>query len=169
VIVQHLPENFTTMLASRLDQECPFQVREAVEGDLLKPGVALLAPGGKHLRFDHAGVAHLTLEPAVNGVRPAIDITMTSLVPLFGDHMVGVILTGMGKDGAAAMKILHESNGITLAESEATCVVYGMPKAAKDLGAVNKMIRIENMASEITNAVHSLSSPNQVSRIGGVA
>lgn len=165
IIVQHLPENFTTMLATRLNEICPFEVREAKDGDALKPGVALIAPGGKHLKFDHAGIARITAEPPVNGVRPAIDITMTSLIPLYGNYMVGVILTGMGKDGAASMKILHEKRGITLAESEETCVVYGMPKAAYELGAVTKMVRLENMANEIKIATASLSA----AKVGGVA
>ncbi|HLO99040.1 MAG TPA: chemotaxis response regulator protein-glutamate methylesterase [Fimbriimonas sp.] len=169
VIVQHLPEGFTGMLASRLNQECPFEVREAKEGDILKPGTALIAPGGKHLKFDTKGVATFGTEPPVNGVKPAIDITLTSLVPLYGRNMVGVILTGMGKDGAASMKLLSEKNGVTLAESEETCVVYGMPKAAFELGAVSKMVRLEKMAEEIRKSVNLIHPSNQDTKLGDVA
>jgi two-component system chemotaxis response regulator CheB len=130
VIVQHMPPGFTASLAQRLEQMSPFVVREAAPGDRLKAGQILVAPGGYHLQFDAGGAARLTEEPPIHGVRPAVDITLASLAHLYGSRLLAVLLTGMGKDGARAMKQVVDKGGLTLAEDETTCVVYGMPKAA---------------------------------------
>lgn len=153
VIVQHLPRSFTEMLASRLNQDCEFEVREAREGDRLQPGVVLVAPGGCHLEFDSNGIAHLTEAPPVHGVRPAVDVTMGSLVRTFGSRMIGVLLTGMGRDGALAMKSVREAGGLTIGEDESTCVVFGMPKAAFDGGGVERLIPLPNIAAELIQVV----------------
>jgi two-component system, chemotaxis family, protein-glutamate methylesterase/glutaminase len=153
VVVQHLPEAFTKMLANRLNDECSYEVREAVEGDTLQPGVALIAPGGKHLKFSSDGLARLTDGPALHGVKPAIDITLASLIPTYGRHLVASILTGMGRDGADALKMLRECGGTTFAEDESTCVVFGMPRAAQEIGAVTKMLPIGSFADEIQRAI----------------
>lgn len=152
VIVQHMPSGFTASLARRLEQTSPFTVREAVAGDRLQPGRILVAPGGHHLQFDSGGTAQLTEEPAVHGVRPAVDVTLASLAHWYGPHMIAVLLTGMGKDGARGLKMVSDRGGQTLAEDEATCVVYGMPKAAVELGGVKHLLPLPEIASAIARA-----------------
>ena len=152
VIVQHMPPGFTASLAQRLEQMSPFVVREAVNGDRLKAGQILVAPGGHHLQFDAGGVARLTQEPPIHGVRPSVDVTLASLMHLYGSRLLAVLLTGMGKDGARAMKQIVEKGGLTLAEDETTCVVYGMPKAAFDLGGVSRQLPLPEIAPAIARA-----------------
>ncbi|MEO7719333.1 MAG: chemotaxis response regulator protein-glutamate methylesterase [Capsulimonas sp.] len=155
VIVQHMPAGFTTSLAKRLDTESPFSVREAVEGDTLRPGCALVAPGGRHLEFDARGVVHLTDEPAVHGVRPSVDVTLGTIHKLYGARATVVLLTGMGKDGARGMKALHDLGAVTFAEDESTCVVYGMPKAAVELGAVTHLLPLHDLAAAVADSLRS--------------
>ena len=146
VIVQHMPPGFTASLARRLEQTSPFTVREAEGGDRLRVGTILVAPGGRHLEFDAGGVARLTDEPTIHGVRPAIDVTLMSLSRLYGPRVVAALLTGMGKDGARGLKLVLEGGGRTVAEDESTCVVYGMPKAAADLGGVGSLLPLPDIA-----------------------
>jgi two-component system, chemotaxis family, protein-glutamate methylesterase/glutaminase len=153
VVVQHLPETFTKMLAYRLNEACEYEVREAVDGDVLRPGVALIAPGGRHLKFSSDGVARLSDGPSIHGVKPAIDITLSSLIPTYGRHIVASILTGMGRDGAEALKMVRDCGGITFAEDESTCTVFGMPKVAQELGGVMKMVPLGSIAQEILLAL----------------
>ena len=152
VIVQHMPAGFTASLARRLEQTSPFEAREAAEGDRLRPGLILVAPGGRHLQFTSGGVVHLTDDPAVHGVRPAVDVTLASLAPLYGARLLAVLLTGMGRDGARGLKLTQDRGGQTLAEDETTCVVYGMPKAAFDLGAVGSLLPLPALAPAIARA-----------------
>ena len=152
VIVQHMPPGFTASLAQRLEQMSSFVVREAAPGDRLKAGQILVAPGGHHLQFDAGGVARLTQEPPIHGVRPAVDITLASLAHLYGSRLLAVLLTGMGKDGARAMKQVVDKGGLTLAEDETTCVVYGMPKAAFDFGGVSRLLPLPEIAPAIARA-----------------
>ncbi len=152
VIVQHMPPGFTASLAQRLEQMSPFRVREAASGDRLRPGEILVAPGGRHLVFDSAGVAHLTDEPPIHGVRPAVDITLSSLAQLYGPRLLAVLLTGMGRDGARGMKLTADKGGLTLAEDESTCVVYGMPKAAFEIGGVHRLLPLPEIAPAIAQA-----------------
>jgi two-component system chemotaxis response regulator CheB len=155
VVVQHMPVGFTKSFAARLEQTSPFSAREAEDGDRLRPGEVLVAPGGRHLVFDSSGVAKLTDEPPVHGVRPAIDVTLASLVALYGGSLLAALLTGMGKDGARALKQLLDKGGFTLAEDETTCVVYGMPKAAVELGAVRLLLPLSEIAPAIVRACKS--------------
>lgn len=155
VIVQHMPAGFTTSLARRLNDESPYTVREAADGDTLQAGCALVAPGGRHLQFDARGVARLTDEPPVHGVRPSIDVTLASLTRLHAGRMVAVLLTGMGQDGARGLKALRDQGGVTLAEDESTCVVYGMPKAAHELGAVCHLLPLGQLAAAAAQAVRA--------------
>ena len=155
VVVQHLPPVFTQMMALKLNEESDLTVREAVAGDKLQVGTVLVAPGGKHLRFDRSGVAVLSDEPPVHGVRPAIDVTMSSLIPLYGSHLMAVLLTGMGKDGALGLKTLRDLGGETIAEDESTCVVYGMPKAAVEMGGACQVLPLPEIADAVTQAVWS--------------
>lgn len=152
VIVQHMPPGFTASLAQRLQQMSSFVVREAANGDRLKAGQILVAPGGHHLQFDAGGAARLTQEPPIHGVRPAVDITLASLAHIYGSRLLAVLLTGMGRDGARAMKQIVDKGGLTLAEDETTCVVYGMPKAAFDLGGVSRLLPLPEIAPAIARA-----------------
>jgi len=155
VIVQHMPVGFTKSFAARLDQTSGLTAREAVNGDRLQPGLILVAPGGQHLVFDSSGIARLTDEPPIHGVRPAIDVTLFSLSAIYGSSLMAVLLTGMGKDGARAMKQVSDKGGLTLAEDESTCVVYGMPKSAAELGAVRHLLPLSEIAPAITKACKS--------------
>ena len=157
VIVQHMPPGFTASLAQRLDAASPLCVREANTGDTLEPGHVLVAPGGRHLEFDATGKAVLSDEPPVHGVRPSVDVTLASLTRLHGRHLVAVLLTGMGRDGARGLKTLHGLGGPTLAEDESTCVVYGMPRAAQELGGVGRMLPLPLLAAAAVNALYSAS------------
>lgn len=152
VIVQHMPPGFTASLARRLEQTSPFTAREAADGDRLQPGVILVAPGGRHLQFTSGGVVHLTDDPPVHGVRPAVDVTLASLAPLYGPRLLAILLTGMGRDGARGLKLALDRGGQTLAEDETTCVVYGMPKAAAEIGAVGSLLPLTALAPAIARA-----------------
>ncbi len=153
VIVQHMPPGFTATLASRLDGVSPLRVKEAAAGDSLEPGVALVAPGGRHLEFDAGHRAVLTDDPPVHGVRPCVDVTLASLVRLFGGGLTAALLTGMGRDGARGLKALRGRGGRTLAEDESTCVIYGMPRAAHELGGVERMLPLPDLADAIVAAL----------------
>jgi two-component system chemotaxis response regulator CheB len=153
VIVQHMPAGFTASLAQRLDAASPLRVREAAAGDRLEPGLALIAPGGRHLEFDADRRAVLTDEPPVHGVRPCVDVTLDSLTRLFGGGLTAALLTGMGRDGARGLKALRDRGGRTLAEDESTCVVYGMPRAACELGGVERMLPLPEMAGAILDSL----------------
>jgi two-component system, chemotaxis family, protein-glutamate methylesterase/glutaminase len=156
VIIQHMPPGFTVSLAKRLDSESALTVREAVAGDVLRPGHILIAPGGPHLQFHAQGMACITDEPPIHGVRPAIDVTLASLIHLYGANIVPILLTGMGKDGARSLKMLHDMGAETFAEDESTCVVYGMPKAADELGGVSHLLPLQDLAAAAVEAVHHL-------------
>ena len=155
VVVQHMPPGFTASLAQRLDAESPLCVREAAPGDVLEAGRVLIAPGGRHLQFDAAGKVVLSDEPPVHGVRPSVDVTLESLTRLCGRRLVAVLLTGMGKDGARGLKVLHDLGGVTLAEDESTCVVYGMPRAAQEMGGVGRMLPLPLLADAAVEALQA--------------
>ncbi len=159
VIVQHMPAGFTASLARRLEQTSPFTAKEAEDGDRLRPGQILVAPGGFHLQFDAGGAARLSTEPPIHGVRPAVDITFASLARLYGAHLLAVLLTGMGRDGARGLKLIQDGGGRTLAEDETTCVVYGMPKAAAEMGGVGALLPLPALAPAIAKAC--LSEPKK--------
>lgn len=129
VIVQHLPRGFTAPLARRLDRAGALRVREARDGELLDPGVALLAPGGSHLRIDAAGATRLSDAPAVGGLRPRADLTIEDLAGAYRARTVLVVLTGMGDDGLAGARAVRRHGGRVLVEAQSSCAVYGMPRA----------------------------------------
>lgn len=135
VIVQHLPAAFTRPLAEQLSRTTPFPAREAAGGDLVEPGVALVAPGGRHLGFAADGRVELGDGAKVSGHRPSVDVAFRSAAKVYGARTVGVLLTGMGEDGARGLSELRAAGGRTFAQSAATCAVYGMPMRAVELGA----------------------------------
>ncbi len=157
VVVQHMPAGFTKALASRLDSSSALRVVEAERGMRLQPNTAYIAPGWCHLEFSPTGQVLITDGPAVNGVKPAADVTLASLCDLYGPAICGVVLTGMGKDGAMALKHLRGLGGWTIAESEETCVVYGMPRAAVQCGAIEVVAPLEEIANEIVKSTRALS------------
>ncbi len=132
VIVQHLPSGFTAPLAQRLDKAARLRVREAGDGDLLDPRVALLAPGGSHLRLNAAGMTALSDAPEIGGLRPRADITILDAVRAFGARTVLVVLTGMGNDGLEGAAQVRRRGGRVLVEAASTCTVYGMPRAVEE-------------------------------------
>jgi len=149
VVVQHMPAGFTATLAERLDAESALAVREAVAGDRPRPGLVLIAPGDRHLEFDDRGVVVLTDGPLVNGCRPAADVTMLSAARVYGRRTIGVVMTGMGKDGAAGAVAIKKAEGRTLAQDQESSVIFGMPKAAIDSGAIDEVAPLEEIASRL--------------------
>lgn len=155
VVVQHIPVGFSKSMADHLDKKSVISVRHAEEGDEVKPGQVLVAPAGYDLNFKPRGnSATVTLsnqgQPlAPGGFRPSVDWVMKSAAEVYGCRTLGVLLTGMGRDGAQGMLAIKEQGGPTIAEHESTCVVYGMPKAANDLGAARKMVPLPQIAQEI--------------------
>jgi two-component system chemotaxis response regulator CheB len=154
VIVQHMPEKFTAAFAQRLNGLCAIEVREARQGDRVVPGLALIAPGGHHLLLRRSGAQyHVDVMdgPVVNRHRPSVDVLFRSVAKCAGKNALGVIMTGMGDDGARGLKEMHDAGATTLAQNEASCVVYGMPKEAVKLGAVDRSIALDAMAEAILN------------------
>ncbi len=152
VIVQHMPEKFTDMFAQRLNGLCKIQVREAKDRDRVLPGLALIAPGGKHMKIERSGahyIARIFDGPPVNRHRPSVDVLFRSVADQAGKNSVGFILTGMGGDGARGLKAMRDAGAHTVAQDERTSVVFGMPKEAIALGAADKVIGLPEMAQEI--------------------
>jgi len=147
VVVQHMPAGFTGPLAERLDALSRIDVREAQTGDRPHPGSVLIAPGDRHLEFDDRGMVSLTDGPLVNGCRPAADVTMMSAARVFGRRALAVVMTGMGKDGAAGALAIKRADGKTLAQDQATSVIYGMPRAAIDAGAIDEIAALGDIAA----------------------
>jgi two-component system chemotaxis response regulator CheB len=149
VVVQHMPAGFTATLAERLHAESALTVREAVAGDRPRPGLVLVAPGDRHLEFDDRGAIVLTDGPLVNGCRPAADVTMLSAARVYGRRTIGVVMTGMGKDGAAGAVAIKKAEGRTLAQDQESSVIFGMPKAAIDAGAIDEIAPLEEIAARL--------------------
>jgi len=152
VIVQHMPELFTASFAARLNDLCHINVREACHGDRVMPGLALIAPGGKHLLLSRNG-ANYQVEvrsgPPVNRHRPSVDVLFRSVAKCAGKNATGIIMTGMGDDGARGLKEMHNAGASTFAQNEETCVVFGMPKEAIKLGAVDRVLALQDIPMAI--------------------
>jgi two-component system chemotaxis response regulator CheB len=152
VIVQHMPEKFTASFAERLNSICQIEVREASNNDRLIPGRALIAPGGKHMLLRRSGAQYhveVVDGPLVNRHRPSVDVLFRSVAKFAGKNALGIIMTGMGDDGARGLKEMKEAGASTIAQNEATCVVYGMPKEAVKLGAVDRSAPLTSIPAEI--------------------
>lgn len=153
-VVQHMPEKFTEAYAQRLDRSCAMRVCEARHGDRLERGLVLIAPGGRHLQLRKAGghfFAVVADGPAVNRHKPSVDVLFRSAAECADSDVLAILLTGMGDDGARGMKLLHERGAHTLAQDEASCVVFGMPMEAIRLGAVDEVLALSQMAEAIRN------------------
>jgi two-component system, chemotaxis family, protein-glutamate methylesterase/glutaminase len=152
VVVQHMPAGFTNEFAKSLDRICPLDVKEAEEGDEIKPGRILIAQGNKHLEVEKkgsGGIAHLSDNPLVSGHRPSADVLFASVAMAYTNHALGVIMTGMGRDGAQHLGTIYKEGGMTLGQDEKSAVVYGMPRVAYELGHVMEQVSLENMARRI--------------------
>jgi two-component system chemotaxis response regulator CheB len=149
VIVQHLPSGFTAPLARRLDSVARLRVREAGDGDVLDPRVALLAPGGTHLRLTAAGMATLSHAPEVGGLRPRADLTIADAARAFGERTVLVVLTGMGNDGLEGAEQVRRRGGRVLVESASTCTVYGMPRAVEEADLADVVLPLGELPEAI--------------------
>ena len=156
VIVQHMPPVFTKTYAESLDKICPFEVKEAEHGDRVIPGRVLLAPGNYHMELSRSGAYYsvkLHQEPLIHGVRPAADYLMKSVAKYAGANAIGVVLTGMGKDGAEGLLTMKNAGSYNIAQDEKTCIVYGMPKAAVDLEAIHALMPLNKIAAEIISQI----------------
>ncbi len=165
VMTQHMPPGFTTSFAKRLDNLCAITVKEAQHDERLLPGHAYLAPGERHLSVVKYGSDYrtkLTDGERVSGHRPSVDVLFNSLAQHVGHNAFGVILTGMGRDGAEGMRAMHNQGSMTFAQDEASCVVYGMPKEAVRLGGVDKSLPLADIANQLTNAIRSKSRGNRL-------
>ena len=151
-IVQHMPEGFTEMFAKRLNECCSIEVKEAQSGDMLVAGRALICPGNRHMRVKRMPLGDMVVlsdEQRVNGHRPSVEVLFRSAAQEFGAQAVGVIMTGMGEDGADALGEMKAAGALTIAQDEASCVVFGMPKAAIERGTVNRIVSLEMMANTL--------------------
>lgn len=156
LIVQHMPESFTTMLAYWLNQICELEVREAKPGDLALPGTALIAPGNLHMKARRtAGGCEVLLEGGalVNGHRPSVDVLFQSVAQEYGPDAIGIIMTGMGNDGAHGLGEIKAAGGHTIAQDKESCAVYGMPRVAAERGYADKVLPLTEMASYVSSRI----------------
>jgi len=156
IITQHMPPNFTKSFAQRLNSLCDMRVKEAEDGERILPGSAYIAPGDQHLKIVRSGADYrikLDNGPLVSGHKPSVDVMFDSLAAVVGKNSVATILTGMGKDGAKGLLNLKNKGAITMAQDEASCVVYGMPKVAFEIGATEHVFSLEKMSQALTKAV----------------
>jgi two-component system, chemotaxis family, protein-glutamate methylesterase/glutaminase len=152
VVVQHMPDGFTEMFARRLDELSALRVKEAQSGDMLQPGRVLICPGSRHMkvkRLPLGDIVVLSDDPHVNGHRPSADVLLRSVAEEFKTHAIGVLMTGMGDDGAEGLGVIKKEGGMTIAQSEDSCVVYGMPKAAIDRGYAIRVVGLDVMSATL--------------------
>ncbi|MEK2646881.1 protein-glutamate methylesterase/protein-glutamine glutaminase [Bdellovibrio sp. BCCA] len=158
LIVQHMPPGFTKSFAENLNNLFPFEVKEAQEGDQVVPGRVLIAPGNYHMEITRSGAFYyvkLHQGPALHSVRPAADYLMKSVAKYVGKNALGVVLTGMGKDGAEGLLEMKNAGAYTVAQNEETCVVYGMPAAAVALGAADKILPLDKIAGDLLGQIQT--------------
>lgn len=156
LVVQHMPAGFTKEFAASLDKICPLKVKEAEDGDLIHPGQIYIAPGDFHIVVQKStlcNVIRLSKEDLRNGHRPSADVLFESVAKLYKNRALGIIMTGMGRDGAAQLAEMRKQGARTLGQDEKSSIVYGMPRAAWELGAVQKQVSLENMAAEMSAVI----------------
>jgi two-component system chemotaxis response regulator CheB len=172
IITQHMPEQFTKSFANRLNELCKMEVREAVDGDAVLPGVALIAPGNEHMMLRRSGARYyveVKHGPRVNRHRPSVDVMFQTTARTAGANAVGAILTGMGADGARGMLEMKKAGARTIAQDEASCVVFGMPRVAIELGGVDRVAPLESIPGEIHRALEARESIRPARGTGQVA
>lgn len=163
LVVQHMPAGFTKEFAASLDKICPLKVKEAEDGDLIHPGQIYIAPGDFHIVVQKStlcNVIRLSKEDLRNGHRPSADVLFESVAKLYKNRALGVIMTGMGRDGAAQLAEMRKQGARTLGQDEKSSIVYGMPRAAWELGAVQKQVSLENMAAEMSAVIKEQAGVN---------
>jgi two-component system chemotaxis response regulator CheB len=152
-IVQHIPEGFSSAFAERLNAVCALEVREARDGDVVRPGLVLIAPGDLHMTIHKHGLegfrVQVTNGPKVGHHRPSVDLLFQSAASIMGPRVVAGLFTGMGRDGAEGLLALRQAGAKTFAQDEESCVVFGMPRAAMECGAAEKMVPLSHIASHI--------------------
>jgi two-component system, chemotaxis family, protein-glutamate methylesterase/glutaminase len=156
VVVQHMPAGFTEEFAKSLDKVSPLEISEAKDGDVLKPGRVLIAPGNYHMEVEKkrlAAVVTLNSNPPVNGHRPSVDVLFSSIVKTYGERTLAVIMTGMGKDGAREIGEIRKAGGITVAQDQKSSVVFGMPKVAYDNGFIQHIVPLKEISGLIGKIV----------------
>ena len=152
VVVQHMPEGFTDMFARRLDELCSLRVKEAQSGDMLQAGRVLVCPGSRHIKVKRLAMGDLVMlneESRVNGHRPSVDVLFHSVAEEFGSHAVAVLMTGMGDDGAEGLGAVKRAGGMTIAQSEESCVVFGMPRVAIERGYAMRVVALDVLSSTL--------------------
>ncbi len=165
VITQHMPAGFTSTYARRLDSVCQMQVKEAKGGERLLPGQAYLAPGDKHMEIERSGADYrirLTDGARVSGHRPSVDVLFNSICKSAGSNALGVLLTGMGKDGANGLLEMFNAGSETFCQDEASCIVFGMPKVAIEKGAAKKVVSLDEMGRTIMQAVEKMAAGSRL-------
>jgi len=158
VITQHMPPGFTTSFAARLDSLCRIRVSEARDGERLLPGHAYIAPGGRQFHIERSGANYVAVvddSPPVNRHKPSVEVLFKSCARVLGPNAIGVMLTGMGGDGAAAMKEMRDAGSYNIVQDEASCVVFGMPKMAIQCGAAHEVLPLRQIARTIMDRVNS--------------
>ncbi len=166
VVVQHMPAGFTASFAARLNELCALEVKEASNRDLIKPGRALLAPGHSHLivrREELGAFVELSTAPEVSGHRPSVDVLFESVAEIYGAKAVGVLLTGMGRDGAMGMRQLHRRRAVTIAQNAESCVVFGMPKAAIEEGSASLVAPLSQIGRSVRRAIEGTLESQKIS------
>ena len=149
IVVQHMPAQFTAALAERLDGVSAVDVREAKNGDRSRPGLVLIAPGDRHVELADNGAIRLDDGPEVNGCRPAADVTLRAAARVHGRRAAGLVMTGMGRDGADGLAAIKGAGGVTLAQDRASSVIWGMPRAAVELGVVDEVLPLDDIAARL--------------------
>ena len=160
LVVQHMPAGFTKSFAERLDQNSELKVKEAETGDRLEAGTVFLAPGDYHMVVESTGQIALNQESRVWGVRPSVDVTMNSVVKVYGEKTIGVVLTGMGSDGSMGTARIKDKGGVVAVEHESTCAIYGMPRCVVEKGNADKVVPLPEMADEIVRMCSEDSNPD---------
>lgn len=159
VVTQHMPADFTGPFCRRLNEVAQLTVKEAETGDELRPGTLHLAPGAYHMKIEkHIGKLRVVLDdgPKVSGFRPSVDVLFSSLAEVAGDRVVAIVMTGMGSDGSAGIRLLKQRGAVTLAQDQASSIVYGMPKAAYETGAVDRQVALRDVPAALHDAVDQL-------------
>ncbi len=158
LIVQHMPPGFTAPFAQRMNNLCSVAVREATHGESIQPGVVYFAPSGKHMSVERVSASRTVIclgtEPAEYLHIPSVDVLMNSVAAAFKELALGIIMTGMGSDGAAGMQSIHRQGGLTIGQDEATCTVYGMPRACAELGILHRVVPLSRILDQILEAAH---------------
>ena len=157
LLVQHMPAGFTQSLSDRLNRSSEIEVREAADGDVVKAGLALMAPGGFHMTVESGGIVRLNEDPTVHGVRPSADVTMKSAARLYGSRVAVAVLTGMGSDGRDGVRAVKAAGGSSVVEHESTCAVYGMPRAVAEAGLADQIVPLGRVHSVLAGYIEQRS------------